>query len=256
MLETNSVDMARQVMESDQTLHDLVLSTISKSQASLDRMTTTVQLLHAIRSRIPSLTALPVSSLYVQALGGDLQDSPVLRETLLHLKRSSSNQLQEILWAIRDFISKEETSQLEEFEDDFKNLLKEASAPLKSQHHVQNQTLRTTVVAQKVELSKQKAKISEQDTSYSKLLDLIHDWIENYLQKYLRSADEVLFSEVFVYDGRGPDRAAFMPRHRQAIERALSSPHDYLNCECCQVDSRQHAEEVSVFLHVQTYSYR
>jgi origin recognition complex subunit 3 len=238
-------ERARRLLESDQDLFDEVLSAVVTSQTALDRMTTAVQLLHTIRSRFPSMTTIPISELYVKTLGGDLQDSPALKETLLTLKKSSSNQLQELLWAIRDFVIREEAPQLKEFDDELESLLREASAPLRSQYDVQNQTLRTTVVAQKVELSKQKAKVTEQDAAYSELLDSIHDWISTHLAKYLLSADDVLFSEVFVYDGRGPDRAAFMPRHRQAIERALSSPHDYLNCDCCQIDAQQHTEEAS-----------
>ncbi|KAG9714671.1 hypothetical protein KCU73_g16148, partial [Aureobasidium melanogenum] len=47
---------------------------------------------------------------------------------------------------------------------------------------------------------------------------------------------DLVFNEIFMYDLKSPHRDVFMPKPRAAIERALASPHDYLDCECCAPD--------------------
>ena len=38
----------------------------------------------------------------------------------------------------------------------------------------------------------------------------------------------------WLYDSRSPLKDVFTPRPRPVMERALSRPHDYLGCNCCQ----------------------
>jgi origin recognition complex subunit 3 len=108
--------------------------------------------------------------------------------------------------------------------------------PLRSADDVQNSTLRTTIVAQKVELSKQKATLSKRDQAYTALIRRISDTFEAYLKETLVDPKTLPFHELVVYDLRSPYRETFTPRPRQAIERALAAPHDYLDCECCGPD--------------------
>jgi origin recognition complex subunit 3 len=233
---------ARKLLESDQDLYDAIIREVGASQAALDSMTRAVELLHSIRSSLPMLSDISVSKLYIQALAGDLLDGTALREALLTLKKSPSDQLEAILDSTRPFISEEAVQELNKLEEDLSTLLSEAGTGLKSQYDVKNQTMRTTVVAQRVELSKQKAQVTEHDASYSELLDSVHEWLKEYFEQHLASAEDVLFWEMFVYKGKRPDRLAFMPTHRQAIEKALSNPHAYLNCDCCKPDAHDNGE--------------
>jgi origin recognition complex subunit 3 len=129
------------------------------------------------------------------------------------------------------------------YHDEFQNirlelydLLKDKQdtwTPLRSEDDVQNSTLRTTVVAQKVELSKQKSTLSKRDAAYTKVLRKFTDLLEQYFQKTLIDPKSLPFNEVFIYDLKSPHREVFTPRPRHAIERTLAAPHDYLDCDCC-----------------------
>jgi origin recognition complex subunit 3 len=109
----------------------------------------------------------------------------------------------------------------------------QASQPLRSADDVKHSTLRTTVVAQKVELSKQKSALSKQDADYTALLRELTDLLENYFDGVLITPKQLLMHEIFLYDLRSPHREVLTPRPRHAIERALAAPHDYLDCDCC-----------------------
>merc|ERR1712000_106404 len=103
---------------------------------------------------------------------------------------------------------------------------------MRSEHDIRNDTLRTTVVAQKVQLSRHKAKLSEKDEAYSKIVTAFHDLLSNMFGN-LQNPLDMFGNEILIYDLRMPHRASLMSKPRFAIERALSSPHDYLNCQCC-----------------------
>ena len=75
--------------------------------------------------------------------------------------------------------------------------------------------------------------MSESATAYSKLLDSFHDWFEEFFQDRLVKVHHLFLREIFLYDLRATHRAVFAAKTRFSIERALSSPHDYLNCSCC-----------------------
>jgi origin recognition complex subunit 3 len=112
-------------------------------------------------------------------------------------------------------------------------LLENADAPLHTQHDVRNDSLRTTVVAQKVLLSKHKAALSEQDKAYSDLVTQFHDQLEAYFASSFIDPKTLFLSEVLIYDLKSPHTEVFQPKPRFAVERALASPHDYLSCDCC-----------------------
>jgi origin recognition complex subunit 3 len=92
------------------------------------------------------------------------------------------------------------------------------------------------VVAQKVHLSKQKSQLSKQDAAYTDILRAFSDQLEAYFNDTLIDFHDLPFHEIFVYDLKSPHREVFTPRPRHAVERALSSPHDYLDCDCCAPD--------------------
>jgi origin recognition complex subunit 3 len=206
------------------------------SKKVLVSMTDTVLLLQAIQQLLRPNSSSDCLSLYLQALSGNLQDSPTLREIFLAVKRAPSNILQKVLESIHSSASIGVADSVAETTSALNSLLRkmaDTKEPLRSQHDIRNESMRTTVVAQKVELSRQKSKISEEDKAYSKILDEFHGWLTQYVDENLQASEDALFKEVLVFDSTGADRAVFMPRHRFAVERALSSPHDYLNCDCC-----------------------
>ncbi|KAL8295370.1 hypothetical protein RB597_008653 [Gaeumannomyces tritici] len=102
---------------------------------------------------------------------------------------------------------------------------------LRSKYHTQSRVLRTTVVAQKVQLSRDTAALSEDDKEFSKLVDTLVDALTENLA--CEAPEEVFLHETWLYDDESPHRDVFVPAPGAALERALARPHDYLACSCC-----------------------
>jgi origin recognition complex subunit 3 len=102
---------------------------------------------------------------------------------------------------------------------------------LRSKYSAQSRVLRTTVVAQKVQLSQDTAKLTEEDKAFTDAIDRLVNLLTEAI--YCEPLDAQLFYEIWVYDSKSPNRDVFIPRPGTTIERALSRPHDYLACACC-----------------------
>ncbi|KLU84181.1 origin recognition complex subunit [Magnaporthiopsis poae ATCC 64411] len=125
-------------------------------------------------------------------------------------------------------------STLEVVLDDIRNLEERALASgttLRSKYHTQSRALRTTVVAQKVQLSRDTAALSEDDKAFSKLVDRLTDALTEHLA--CEAPREFFLHEAWLYDYESPHQDIFVPAPGAALERALSRPHDYLACSCC-----------------------
>ncbi|KAK6079779.1 origin recognition complex subunit [Seiridium cupressi] len=103
---------------------------------------------------------------------------------------------------------------------------------LKSKYSGHNKVLRTTVIAQKVQLSRDTANLSEEDKAYTELIDLLVKTLESILKT--ARVEDIFLHEVWLCDLRTPYRDVFIPRPRAVVERALTRPHDYLSCSCCK----------------------
>ncbi|KAI1322205.1 origin recognition complex subunit 3 N-terminus-domain-containing protein [Xylariaceae sp. FL0255] len=103
---------------------------------------------------------------------------------------------------------------------------------LRSKYNGQNKVLRTTVVAQKVQLSQDTAALTDEDDAYTELIDRLLEHLET--TTCVENASNLLFNEIWLYDAKVPLKDVFIPRPRTVLERALSRPHDYLSCSCCK----------------------
>ena len=250
LLKQGQARSVKAYLEHDSKCKDLVIETVEENDSTISNMACAVRLLHVVLLKTAKSSQSTLSSLYTKAIGGTLKDSVTLREMFLFLKRAPSDVLVEILDDSLDLIAlyERENSNLNFYSavaNDIRNLIinqTDAKAPLRSEFDVRNETLRTTVIAKKVELSKQKATLSKQDAAYSKILQDFVESLEEYLNDALIDPREMLFKEICIYDIKSPHRASFAPKTRYAIERALSSPHDYLACDCCKASGKE--EEV------------
>lgn len=102
---------------------------------------------------------------------------------------------------------------------------------LRSKYSTQGRILRTTVVAQKVQLSRDSAALTEDDKEYSDVMDRLTDHLVAVLS--CQAADELFLHEAWLYDSESPHGAVFVPTPGVTTERALARPHDYLSCSCC-----------------------
>ncbi|ROW16090.1 hypothetical protein VPNG_01926 [Cytospora leucostoma] len=115
---------------------------------------------------------------------------------------------------------------------------------LRNQHSAQGRALRTTVVAQKVQLSKDESSLTSEDKAFTELVDKLVVLIAD--ATACQSADAILFHELWMYESRSPHKDVFIPRPGTVFERALSRPHDYLACACCSTANAGNASTLPV----------
>jgi origin recognition complex subunit 3 len=243
LLEAGDVEQLRKLLVSDEAMFDLTMSAIAEGKLAISRIIDATEVIRCVQAGLGDAHITPKTSLYMQAISGKLRRSPMVRGLLLSTRKTASDAVLELM---RNLVRLEIPSDVKlrglEIHARLEELVKsstvdgQASQPLRSADDVKHSTLRTTVVAQKVELSKQKSALSEQDAAYTTLLREFTDFLEEYLDSALVSPKELLMHEIFLYDLRSPHREVLTPRPRHAIERALTAPHDYLDCDCCCPD--------------------
>ncbi|KAI9844955.1 MAG: hypothetical protein M1838_001962 [Thelocarpon superellum] len=196
-----------------------------------------VDFLRVLFACFPNRTSPLSSELYAKAVAGEMMHDVVVRDLFLSIKKMPSDALAKLLETL--------TAATTPIADEMIQLQRKLHAlhksrhrdgqkdPLRSEHDLRHNTLRTTVIAQRVEISKQRSALSADDLAYSKIVHDTHDLLYGYLTTHLQAPHERFLHEIFFYDLRSPYRDVFAPRLRPAIERALASPQDYLNCTCC-----------------------
>ncbi|KAI4182121.1 MAG: hypothetical protein L6R41_006184 [Letrouitia leprolyta] len=165
-------------------------------------------------------------------MSGSLRDSEIIKDSLLAVRKLPSDAMAEFL-IILDGSKLSDISvlikDLERVESE-----KDTVGPLRSKYDTHHQSLRTTVVAHKVELSKHKSSLTKDDLSYSGLVNRIYENLRDYFRNILIHPKDLFLHEILIYDLKSPQREVFAPKPRHALERALSSPRDYLGCSCCK----------------------
>lgn len=247
LLDNGEAALVRSLLDSDADLFYYSREQLEEGQLKVSSMIGALETLNALRGCFPKMPVIPHSSLYVRAVSGGLNGSPAVRELLLSVKKASSDIFIQILNALLAWTPEDAQSVVRSLHDRLAALMEsneDSSTPLRSEHDLRNETLRTTVVAQKVELSKQKSALSKRDAAYSKLVDECHSRLEAYFAEMFINPQELFLHEIFLYDLISPHKDAFTPRPRYAVERALSAPRDYLGCNCCRPAADNDGTEV------------
>ena len=223
---------AAQLLKSNPHLESVLPSTLEKTSMSLVGLYDALKVLSIIHVSTGSKAQLTWSSLYTKAMAGELAESPLVRELCLSVKKTPSDSMIRLL----ETLSLTPGLDLTGVTSSLKKLIAKSNAPgpLRTEHDEQRSTLRTTVVQQKVSLSKHKESLSGQDAEYSKLVNRIDLELRGFFTKHLIRPKDLLLHEVLIFDSKSACRDALGPAPRQAVERALSSPHDYLSCDCCE----------------------
>ncbi|KAL8985823.1 MAG: hypothetical protein Q9177_004331, partial [Variospora cf. flavescens] len=232
MINRNDAKTVKRLLNDDKFLQDTVIKGIGKGKEALDCVLTAIDLLLLVHSCLDFKPSESWTKLYIKAMAGELRDSPVIKETLLAIQKLPSDSLASLLNRVSDSL----VPDMQRYADDLRKLesQKDDATPLRSEYNTHHQSLRTTIVAQKVELSTHVSSLSEQDRSYSRLVNHVDDSLKEYFQNALVTPQELFLHEVLIYDFKSPHREVFAPKPRHATERALSSPHHYLGCNCCK----------------------
>lgn len=240
----NQASDVRQLLESDEELFEQIKESKAKNQHILATMSHAAQELFRIRASLQLSPHARLSSIWTRAMAGDIAGSPLLRETMLAVKKMPSDKFAELLAVMADMQGVHSAIDARSSQQPLEKLLakNDTAGPLRTQHDVRNDSMRTTVVAQKVLLSKHTAALSEQDKEYSDLVATFHDHLERHFESAFIDPQSLFPCEVLIYDLKSPHTEVFQPRPRFAVERALATPHDYLGCDCCSgVDGNEAA---------------
>ena len=233
LIEERDYDTVRNLLDDDENLNDRLMQGLENSRDGIRRLTLAVNALNRIQSTPNYKTKAAWSHLYVLAMSGDLLRSTILEDGLSSVKKLPSDAMRDLLNDLSEFAPERELQSLLKDLNKLTKSLDDPENPLRSQYDVHHETMRTTVIAQKVSLSKNTSNLSAQDAAYTKLVDRVVTELQNYFENTLINPQDLFLNEILIYDSKSPHRDVFNPRPRHAIERALSSPHDYLGCECC-----------------------
>ncbi|KAL8694041.1 MAG: hypothetical protein Q9218_001219 [Villophora microphyllina] len=231
LLEQSDVDKARHMLNDDAFLHAEIMKGITQGKETLHNLIGAVETLQSIQENLRLKNNESWSTLYMKAMAGELQGSALVRDTLFAIRKSPSDAMASLLDSLSDALP--EASVLTE-ELRWLESTNGSKGPLRSEHDTHPESLRTTIVAQRVELSKHSLSLSRQDLVYSKLVNRVEEAFSNYFDRNLLNPQELFLHEILVLDLKSPHREVFAPKPRYATERALSSPRDYLGCSCCK----------------------
>ncbi|PGH33633.1 origin recognition complex subunit 3 [[Emmonsia] crescens] len=228
LLDDGEAEKTRILLEDDEFLAQHAKANLRSGQEKVSSM------LHSIESLVTVLRFLKIpktpmfSELIIQALAGELLSSKIVEDVLAAIKKSPSNTIESLLGALP--VRMGELDAFRELQETLQSLLrnKRSPEPLRSEYDECHSTHKTTVVGQRVKLTKGKAKLSKQDIEYTTFVNDLSAAFRDYFSSNLTSPQDLFMHEAFLYDLRTPIKDAFTPRPRFTIERALSAPFDYL----------------------------
>ncbi|KAK4449482.1 origin recognition complex subunit 3 N-terminus-domain-containing protein [Podospora aff. communis PSN243] len=243
-VEARQLKHAQMLLENDEYLAKWILEQGTRREEYLVQLLRSLHLLVALGSHTT-----PFTELYITALSDGIElsaDSQVLEK----VKQLSPGELIALIGRLLDAIrdgsaeldlpgweddAEELTKPLAEIRDDIEVLEERAKTDrnsLKSKYSAQSRVVRTTVVAQKVQLSHDTATLTEDDKAFTEAIDRLAEVLTRHIQ-----SDPVTscpLHEAWLYDAKSPYRDVFVPRPGVTFSRALSRPHDYLSCACCK----------------------
>lgn len=233
LIERKEYEKLRTLLDDDESLRDLVMHEIQSGRQALRALIGAINVLFRIYSSLSLKIQILWSEMYVRAMSAELAGSAAFEEIMASVKKTPSDLMKDLLDDLAGMSVPDELVEIMTELDQLTNHLGDTQVPLRSAYDVRHETLRTTVVAQKVSLSKNTSTLSTQDSAYTEIVDRIYTILCNYFETTLINPQDLFLNEIFILDSKSPHREVFTPRPRFAIERALSSPQDYLGCDCC-----------------------
>lgn len=248
-IDDGDISGLKELINSDEDLAQLAVKTLQEKDVIMTTNLRRLKALQAVLSISTSISADP-TELYVKFLTDKFRESDFIEDTINSCKRYVPAEVVTLVGAIKKVlpndIDLDESESRSPSEDELLEALsalqdetaalveeaKQSEKPLQSRYSMQSQTLRTTVIAQKVQLSKRDFILSKQDAAFTTVIDSLTEILEKYFK--FDSPQRLFLNEIWIYDSKSPYREVFTPRPRHAIERALSVPHDYLGCTCCK----------------------
>lgn len=235
-------------------VHSLLQDDAYLGQERLAALKTTQQWEDSLLRSLALLVASEVSqddfiTLYINALAGGIDLQSENFKVLDTVKRLSADGILSLLqrlmnavktgnpelglngWASEDKKAVQTLSEMAEQVASLQSQAQLSGNPLRSQYSAQSRVLRTTVIAQKVQLSQDESNLTKDDKEFTNLIDGLLEFLTTSIS--CQAADSIFLHELWMYESKSPHKDVFIPRPGTIFERALSRPHDYLACSCC-----------------------
>lgn len=244
----------QQLLSDDEILFSTIQEQMNLNHEKLTNVCKMVDLLKCFHDQYEGIDAKPWSELYVQAMGGRLSDSPATRNLMMSIARSDSATLLSLVEALLAAEDGYCTDQLDltNIQSRLESLFKPgttSSRPVLKSRQSDSQTQYTTnIVGKKVGLARAAPKQTKADQAFNSILDNFVQRLSELLSSTLINPKSLVFYEILIIDARMTYSHVAMPKTRFAIERALSSPHDYLDCACCEPENGNGTENVTSIL--------
>ncbi|EGY22751.1 origin recognition complex subunit [Verticillium dahliae VdLs.17] len=264
-VETGDLAFAKSALQDDAFLYEQIFDIPSKRRAWSARLLRSLALLKSTGANQETF-----SQLYLKAVAEGIDLASVDIGILSNVKRLQPadfiSMLESLLqtlgqgdkdlgleeWKSESKEAQDLASSLEACLSESRELLSAAQRDgntLRSSYSGSSRILRTTVVAQKVQLSRDSAALSDADKAFTKVVDSVASLLQG--AAHCEPATDGFLHEAWLYESKMPYRDVFVPRPRVVFERSLMRPHDYLACDCC----RGHGDGISTTLPVTSLLY-
>ncbi|BCR90809.1 putative origin recognition complex subunit 3 [Aspergillus chevalieri] len=253
LVEDGHPKQVRNLLENDAYLFQECSRYLETGQQQMRNIFVAVKMTHAFLKHLNLSKKTGVSDISILALSGELHDSQIVGDILNTMKTLDSDGLKGLLATVPETLA--DNPQLREVQADFEALLKAypSSGPLRSGYDSRNSITKATVVQQRVQVTKSKAKQPKQNVEYTQILDRFHATLQAYFAGALVKPQDLFLYELFLLDMKNPLKDTFAPRPRFAIERALSSPFDYLMSTSDTSENRLSAKQPATAILYQLY---
>jgi len=227
-VEDSHTGQVRDLLEDDKYLFAQAIKLVKAGQQAMHDMFQMVKFISLLLKELNISKKASISELSIRALSGEIQDSPLLEDTLAALKRLDSFKFKALIPYFPASVTN--SPEFQSIRNDFTALVQthKDPEPLRSEYDSLNAVIGTTIVQQRVKLNKGKANLPEEYIKYTNIIDRTHALLASYFETTMQKTQDLPLHEVFLFDARNPIKEVFAPRPRFAIERALSNPFDYL----------------------------
>jgi origin recognition complex subunit 3 len=247
LMSSNDLGRARALLEDDQVLFTEV------KQALHTGRHTSLQILrrfHVFQRASPE--AVDSINLYMNFMEGNIQNSDFLKVLNESLKSMTPTQmlvfLTKMITAVENGDSRRELSGCTDEDDIFVTIVQDmkdkisalssaaedTDIPVRSSGVIHSKGLRTTVIAQRVQLSYAESTLTAHEKDF---LDQ-NERLSTLLEHYFIMADprHLFLNEIWLVDSTAALLDAFAPNPRETIETALSAPYHFLNYKASRHD--------------------
>ncbi|RAH76418.1 origin recognition complex subunit [Aspergillus japonicus CBS 114.51] len=227
-LEEGCAEQVRKLLDDDAFLLEQSAQWLKSGQQKMRDIFQCVDMVQRALKQFNIVKKSSISDLSIRALAGELQTSASYEDILRAIRTLDSDQMKLFAMILPDTLT--DSSDFAQIQADFGALLQvyKGTGPLKSGYDKQHSIVATTVVQQRVKLSKAKVKLPKENAEFTNIIDRFYALLEARLEEILIRPNDLVLHEIFLLDMRNPLKEVFSPRPRFAVERALSSPFDYL----------------------------